>query len=239
MIDLHSHILYGIDDGSKSLGESLEMLELAEKEGVKDIVLTPHYVKDSIYNTNNKDKKKIFNALKKEVEFCGIGVNIYLGNEVYIDEDIDKLLSKEILTINNSRYLLMELPLNRKSIVIEEAIAKLQEKDIVPIIAHPERYLCYYKDYNFFRDLVDSGCLLQANVGSLFGKYGRKSKKILKELLKRDLISFFGSDIHSTENNFYKLDVRKKLIKMLRDEGKVDDLLVNNALKVLNNEKLY
>ena len=113
MKDLHSHILMGIDDGSKSLEESLEILKKAEQAGITDIVLTPHYIKNSKYDANNQKKKKLLNELSKEARALGINVKLYLGNEVFIDNDIIKLIaSKKIAKINNTRYILIELPMS-------------------------------------------------------------------------------------------------------------------------------
>ena len=113
MIDLHSHILYGIDDGSKSLETSLEILSIAYTGGVTDIVVTPHYIKDSKYQANNTKKLELLNNLKQELKIRNININLYLGNEVYITEGIPELIKTDISTINNSKYLLMEFPMAR------------------------------------------------------------------------------------------------------------------------------
>lgn len=238
MIDLHSHILYGIDDGSQNLETSLEILTQAYTGGVTDIVVTPHYIKDSKYHANNTEKKELLNTLQKELQKKGIKINLYLGNEVYISDSIPSLLKTDISTINNSKYLLMEFPMARKSVIIEEVLDELEDSDIIPIIAHPERYLAYYKDYEFFYKLKERGCYLQSNIGSLYNEYGRKAKKMLKELLKRNLIDFFGSDIHSPNQEIYIRPIKKDLLKIVKDENKVEDILTNNARKVLNNEEL-
>ena len=238
MIDLHSHILYGIDDGSKSLETSLEILSIAYTGGVTDIVVTPHYIKDSKYQANNTKKLELLNNLKQELKIRNININLYLGNEVYITEGIPELIKTDISTINNSKYLLMEFPMARKSIITEEVLDELEDNDIIPIIAHPERYLAYYKDYDFFYKLKERGCYLQANIGSLYNEYGRKARKMIKELLKRNLIDFFGSDIHSPNQEIYTRPIKKDLLKIVKDEQKVEDLLINNAKKVLSNKEL-
>ena len=238
MIDLHSHILYGIDDGSKTIEESLEILDKAFAGGVTDIVVTPHYIKDSKYKANNNEKMQLLNHLKEELKKRNININLYLGNEVYIDEGIPELIQSDISTINGSNYLLMEFPLGSKSLIIDEVIDELQENGIVPIIAHPERYLSYYKDYDFFYDLKERGCYLQGNIGSIYGHYGRKTKKMMKGLLKRNLIDFFGSDIHHPHQDFYEHNFRKDLQKIVKDDKIVEDLLTNNAKKVIENRKL-
>lgn len=238
MKDLHTHILYGIDDGAKSLEESLEILKKASINGVTDIILTPHYIKNSIYNANNKEKEKLLNTLKKELIKNTINIKLYLGNEVYIDEDIPKLLKNNIKTLNNSRYILIELPLTNKSPVLNEALYNIKQANLIPIIAHPERYIRYYKDYNFFNELINQGCLLQANIGSLYGFYGIRSKKMFKELLKRNMIHFIASDIHHSNNNIYDKKIKKDLIKIVKDDKIVEDLLINNISRVLKDEQI-
>ena len=103
MKDIHSHILYGIDDGSKSIDESILLLKEMEKNGVEELILTPHYIEDSKYNCNNNSKNKIFEELKKEVKKENIHIKLYLGNEVFITPRFIELLDKkEIQTLNNS-----------------------------------------------------------------------------------------------------------------------------------------
>jgi len=239
MKDLHSHILYDIDDGARSLEESLEILKKAFNNGVTDIVLTPHYIKDSMYDVNNQEKIKKLKKLQEELKRNKIDINLYLGNEVYVDDEIVELIENDyIKTINDSRYVLIELPLNSKYSMLEEVLFKLKKKNLVPIIAHPERYICYYNDYDFFDNLIKSGCLFQCNIGSLYGYYGTKSKRMLKGFLKRRMVHFFGSDIHHAASDIYEKDIRKTLFKILKDEEKVDRLLNKNIELVLKNKEL-
>jgi len=237
MKDIHTHILYGIDDGAKSLDESLKILEKAFQNGVRDIVLTPHYIKDSRFSTDNKEKKELLAKIQNELNKREIFINLYLGNEVYIDLDIVNLLDKnEIHTINGSKYILMELPLNNEFLLLDEVLYVLKKANLIPIIAHPERYLAYYENYEFFCDLIKKGCLFQANIGSLYGFYGKKSKKMLKGLLKRDMIHFFGSDIHSENSDIYAKNIEKDLLKIIKNKEKVKKLLDENVDKVLKNQ---
>lgn len=234
MIDIHTHILHGIDDGPNTLEESIEIIKQAQKNNITDIVLTPHYIKNSRYNANNSNKSLLLKELKKELKKRNININLYLGNEVYITDEIISLY-KEISTINNSRYILIELPLNHKYLFTEKVINELINNHLIPIIAHPERYTKYYKDYHFFETLVEKGCLLQGNIGSLYGIYGLKSKKMLKELLKRNLIHIIASDIHKPTSKIYKKSISKPILKILKKQSKVDDLLINNPKKIINN----
>ena len=233
MIDTHSHILFGIDDGARNINESINILKKASNNGITDIILTPHYVPNSKYNCNNQDKQRLLNNLKEELIKNNIDINLYLANEVYLDLEISNLLENDISTINGSRYILIELPMNRKTDILEDVIYDLNELNIIPIIAHPERYTAYYKDYAFFQDLIDKGCLLQGNVGSLYNNYGIKAKRMLKGLLKKRMISVMGSDIHHETSNIYEKNISKDLSKLLKDKSYVEDILVNNARKIL------
>jgi protein-tyrosine phosphatase len=136
MRDLHNHLLFGIDDGSRNIDESVELLKQMEEEHVTDIMLTPHYIIGSNYNANNAKKKKLLNELKKKTK-----INLYYGNEVYIDNDVVEYIKKgEISTLNDSRYLLVEFPLNEKLDLAFTLIQNIIKCGYVPIIAHPERY---------------------------------------------------------------------------------------------------
>lgn len=237
MIDIHSHILYGIDDGAKTIDESLNILKKAYSSGVTDIVLTPHYIINSKYNCNNQDKLKLLNNIKKKMNEENIDINLYLGNEVYVDSGISDLIQKDISTLNGSRYMLIELPMNRKSTIIDDILYELSKNNIIPVIAHPERYTAYYKDYEFFYDLIEKGCLLQSNIGSLYGMYGIKAKRMIKGLLKRRMITLMGSDIHHETGDIYSKNIDKDLLKLLKDKDYVDDILINNARSVIDSSK--
>ena len=236
MKDIHTHILYDVDDGSATIEESIEMLRIASNNNVTDVVLTPHYINHTKFNINNKTKEKLLKELKKELSKRNIEINLYLGNEVYIDKNIISLY-KEISTINNSRYILIELPLNNKYPFLDEVLIELKNNNLIPIIAHPERYTVYYKNYDFFEYLVQKGCLLQGNIGSLYGMHGRKAKKMLKELLKRNLIHVIASDTHHNAK-IYKKNINKKLLRIIKDIHMVEKLLETNPDKIIKNKEI-
>ncbi len=235
MRDIHSHILYGIDDGARTLSESIKILDNLYRKGVTDIILTPHYIKSSKYNVNNREKFDLFLKLKTAYK----KINLYLGNEVYVDEDLVDLLKKgEVATLNNSNYLLMELPMNSKIKDLDSIIYDLMRNGIIPIIAHPERYTYVQEDISYIDSLIDMGVLFQGNYESLFGKYGKKSEKTLKKLLKKNYISFLGSDVHRENHIDHTEEVYSKLYKIYKDRKKVKDLIDTNILKVINNEEI-
>lgn len=238
MIDIHSHILPGIDDGSRSMDESIEILKCAEICGVTDIIVTPHYIAGSKYITNNIDKKELLSSLKKEIKKKKININLYLGNEVYVENNMLELIEKgEISTLHNTKYLLFELPLNYEFNGVEDLIFNLRCKKIIPIIAHPERYSFLKKNPSLIQDLIDAGALFQSNIGSFLGTYGKEAKDTVMLFLKHNMITFISSDIHRRNNNFYeKIKDLKVLLKKYISEEEINNLLCENARKILNKE---
>lgn len=236
MKDLHTHILFGIDDGASNLEESIEMLKKLQENGVTDVMLTPHYIEKSIYNCNNKEKEKIFKKIKEELKQKNLNINIYLGNEVMINNNLITLLKDEITTLNGSRYLLIELPMNNEFKDLDLIIKELIQNKIIPIIAHPERYYYVIKDHKWVKNYLEMGVLFQGNYESLFGKYGYHCKKTLKKLLKINAIHFLGSDIHKKNATCNLNKLNKKLKRIIKDEKTIKKLTNDNFTKVIKNE---
>ena len=240
MIDIHNHSLFSIDDGSKSIEESINILKKAVANGYTDIILTPHYRKVQNFTCNNMDKYKKYLELKTEVENQNLPINLYLGNEITVDEDLFYYLNaKEAMPLNGSRYVLIELPLDHEFEEIDEVIDRLFEKGNVPIIAHPERY-SYYTDLTLFDELFKKGVLFQGNIGSLFGKYGANVKVKIEEMIQKHMIYFMSTDIHHDNQTSYDLAQKayKKVEELMKSSKLADDLFTNNAKKVINNEDI-
>ncbi len=238
MRDLHSHLLYGIDDGSRSLEESIELLKKLEKEGIDSILLTPHYIENSKFSCNNSTKMAIFKELKEKVVREKININLYIGNEVFFTENFLNLLAnQEIITLNNSKYLLFEFPMSRIYNNTSKIIFELLNKDYIPILAHPERYKLFQEHPEEIEKYLRMGVQLQGNVSSLFGEYGKESRKTIEKFLKKKFYTFLGTDIHR-ELNFNSKKLIKKLKKITKDQKYLDDILENNFDKVIRNEDL-
>lgn len=203
MIDIHNHIMYGIDDGCKTLEETLEVLKEAYENGIHSIILTPHYIKGSKFEANNLEKNKLLKEIKAKANEKDINVKLFIGNEVYIENNmLDLLEKKEIASLNNSRYLLFELPMGSEINNLSEIIFNLRIANIVPIIAHPERYFQFQKNPELLIPLIEQGCLFQGNLGSLSGYYGKEVKKTLLTMLKHNYIHFIASDVHHPESHY-------------------------------------
>ena len=236
--DLHSHILYGIDDGSKTIEESIVLLKKMEKAGTKELILTPHYIENSKYNANNRSKEALFRQLKKKAKEEKINIDLYLGNEVFFSNNMIELIKKgEIKTLNKSKYLLFEFPMTRFYNNSLEVINQLVSNGYIPVLAHPERYTEFQKNPSLVIEYLKSGVLLQGNFTSLFGKYGRHSRKVLKLYLKNKWVTFIGSDAHH-EVAYDNKKLEKMLLKITKDKEYTEELLSKNFDKVINNEDI-
>ena len=185
MIDVHNHVLFGIDDGSKNIEESINILKNMYAIGYTDVIATPHYISNDLYDTNNKKKKEILEILKNKLREDNIPMNLYLGNEVFIQDNIDKkIINGKIYSLNNSQYILIELPLNERINDDLDIIYELITTGAKVVLAHPERNRVFQQDIKELDNFLELGVLLQGNIDSLSGKYGKKAKTIFKIILK-------------------------------------------------------
>lgn len=200
MVDLHSHLIWSIDDGSKSKEMTINMLKQAEEGGTTKLVLTPHYLKGH-YEVQIDEVKKRAEEVRKLVKELGLNLDIYCGQEVYYSEYIlESYLNKEIGTINDSRYMLIEFNMRNFSIKeVIEILYELQLRGIVPVIAHPERYYRFINNPSLINEFIKEGFLFQLNLGSITGDFGKDVRKTAEVFLKNKIYSFIGSDAHRDE----------------------------------------
>lgn len=237
MIDIHSHIIPNVDDGARNVEETFNILKEAQEAGFTDVILTSHFLLN-YYETNAQElifwKEKLQEVLKKQ----GTKINLHSGMEIYITNQMEELLeNKKILTLANSRYMLIELPLATNVKYFDYVVYYLEAKGIKPIIAHPERYKCVQKDPDIVEEYIEKGCLIQCNYGSIVNLYGREAEKTIKTLLKKNQVHFLGSDVHR-ENGTYLiiLDAIKKIRKII-GENKINEITTINPKKILQNEE--
>lgn len=240
MVDLHSHILPNIDDGSKSKKESLAILKKASENGITDIVLTPHYILGSAYNSAKKKNEELLNDLKETLRKENIPLNLYLGNEIYIDDSLVKKLKEGVFSsLNDTKYVLFELPMNNEYKALKQILFDLQSNGYIPVIAHPERYYFLKENPKRIEELIEAGALFQSNIGSLFSRYGKEAKKTLELFLKHHMITFLSSDIHHETDTFYEDIPRlKKILRNIISEEYMEELLTTNGKKLLQNERI-
>ncbi len=236
MIDLHSHIIYGIDDGAKTLEDAEAIIEIAIKNKVKAIFLTPHYILDSKYMANNKKKKAILSELKRKYKDK---IDLYLGNEIYVNDDIHELVKKGEISPLGNKYLLIELPIYNEYPNLENYLFTLRDLGYKIIIAHPERYYYFYQDFNKVLNFQRQGIYFQGNYMSIYNTYGKMAKKLFIKILKHHCYSFMASDIHSSKQKYYqKLARAKEKIAEYTNKEYANDIFYNNAAKIITNEEI-
>ncbi|WP_163194452.1 tyrosine-protein phosphatase [Clostridium thermarum] len=194
MIDFHSHIMPGVDDGSSDIDMTMDMLENSLSQGVEYICATPHFIVGEYELQWEKYQEK----LKLMQEKAEGKIEIIQGMEIYINPDLPRLYSeKKIWGINNKKYLLIELPMQQFPIYTEKIFYELRLLGAAPILAHPERNLSIMKKPELLIDLIEQGNLAQMNAGSLAGIYGTDIKKFAEKLVGMNLIHMLGSDAHN------------------------------------------
>lgn len=232
MIDIHSHIIAAIDDGSKNLDYSLKMLKIAEESGTEKIVATPHYYMGRYEEKYSTVKEQVY-YLSKVAKKNNINIEIFLGQEVLIHKKTVELYEKGYIgTINNTSYMLVEFPMTTWEHYYMDVLYELRVRGINPIIAHPERYKFIHEDISNINKFLEEGYLFQINTGSLEGIFGKNVEKISKELIKNRICNFIGSDAHSI--NTRKPDMKKgaEIIETM-DKALYNEIIINskNLLK--------
>lgn len=239
MIDMHCHIIPGIDDGSKNLETTIGMAIKAVNYGYKGIFATSHYI-EGAHETLKSDIQGKVQALNDVLLQRGINLKVYQGNEVYFTPNVVELLQEgKVCTLNNSRYFLMEFPMSGLVFNMEQVIGQAIRAGYVPVIAHPERYEFVTKDIKKLLPLIEEGALLQINVASIMGLYGSTAKKNVIKLLKNNMVHLIGTDAHDTSKVYDLYEKGIKKISKLVDSKKLDTILNENPNNILNNEYVY
>lgn len=234
MIDIHSHLLYGVDDGAKTIEDSISILSDLKDLGYTDVILTPHYIKDSHYDSTRSENLKRLKVLREELQNNNININVYLGNEIYIDDDIEDFLNNNVISsLNDSNFLLIELPMSGEYPNYKEIFNYLIKKNYNVILAHPERYMAFQKDFSKIEELSEIGVYFQCNIESIVGRYGKTAKKTIKKILKAHKINFLATDIHHKRNKEDFLKAKKLILKYITKE-EFNILTYENPSKIIN-----
>ncbi len=196
VVDIHSHMIPGIDDGSKSMKESVAMVRQLHALGYKKVITTPHIMSHRYPNSSQIILDGLA-KLREELSRQGVDIVVEAAAEYYLDEHLRSLVAKkEILTFGKN-CLLFELSYNVKPINLERWIALMQEAGYQPVLAHPERYQYMRRDFNIYQQLKDMGVYLQVNINSLNGFYAPEAKQTALKLANKGMIDFLGSDAHA------------------------------------------
>jgi len=237
MTDIHCHLLYGVDDGASDIQESVELLQKLKKVGFNKVIITPHFIFGTEYDSDNELKLSRFNKIKRILEYNHIDIEVFLGNEIFINDNIDGYIEDGlIMPLANTKYLLIEFPFHNKVIGLEDILYNLTCKGYIPIIAHPERYTYFQSDYKLVDSLKNEGVLFQCNYASILGYYGKNSEKLMKYLLKKKYVDYLGTDLHKMGKT-YVLDNFEKIEHKIKKITGSDyyQKIMDNCEEIVNN----
>lgn len=211
-VDIHSHLLPGLDDGVRSQEEALTILKFFESRGYEKVITTPH-INPELFSNSEENILRTLQVMQEKISEKGMQIKLEAAAEYFIGKEFLQALEqqKEILTFGD-RYVLIETSFFSKPIIFDEVIFKLKSADYIPVLAHPERYQYLANDITWLREIREKGVKLQLTLSSLVGMYGKEPKQLAERLLKYKMVDFLGSDIHR-ENQIELLTraLRKKV----------------------------
>ncbi len=238
MLDMHTHIIPSIDDGSKNLKETIQIIKEGADSGIHTIVATPHYLEGKYENTKENILIRV-EYLNEYLKNSGINVSIVGGSEILVCPDIIELLkSGKLCTLNGSRYILIEFAVNLRNTKACQIIKQIIDEGYIPIIAHPERYIYVQKNIKDVFKYVEAGALIQMNIGSLIGDYGEEARETAVKLLKHNLIHTWGSDTHYIRRIYERLQEGLDELKRIVGEDMFKLIIDINPNHIYNNEDI-
>lgn len=234
MIDLHSHILPGLDDGARNLEEAMEMARLAVESGVTAMVATPHCV-----DRNARQVRGATLMLRDALQEAGIPLRLYMGMEIFgTPQTAGLLLDKKLFTVNNSRYPLIEFSFQASGQSQTQILQSVIRAGYRPLVAHPERYSSIRNDPELANLWKRMGCLFQINRGSLLGRFGSDPRQMALELVNRGFATVVASDAHHcTMRTPWMQDIHEFLTREISPLA-ADYLLLHNPGSILKNKQL-
>lgn len=238
MIDMHNHILFGVDDGAKTLYESIELIKEEIQKGVTHIIVTPHFNKRNYYLFQDKISVN-FQLLKEAIEKEDLNVQLYLGNEVYLEPtNYISTLDNGFYTLADSKYILVEFNEIIPPDNIPEMCYEISICGYIPIIAHIERYEILYDNKKLLVEILGEGALLQVNASSIINKENNERNKFAHYLLKNELVSFAASDVHNNTTRKFYLDEAYKVVCQTNGKSYADKIFSLNQLGIINNKEI-
>lgn len=237
MIDLHTHILPGLDDGAEDLADSLGLAELALAGGVEMLVATPHSNQIGLFeNYASQALEQVFQKFQMALAQEQLPLKVYLGMEIFASEHLaEKIRMGKLISLNRSRYYLVEFAFDEEPSMIRHYMEQIFAAGGVPLIAHPERYFCVQDYPALVYEWLRMGCFTQINKGSLFGRFGRHSAQTAEVLLQNRLVTCVASDAHSLHmRTTYMKDAQEYLIEQFGDD-EMYRLVVENPGRIVRN----
>ncbi len=238
MVDLHHHLLPGLDDGSPDLATSVEMARIAEAEGITHIVCTPHA--NSRFPFEPERNAALLSELRRALDSEGIRVALGQGCDFHISYDNvrDALANPSRYSVNGHDYLLIELPDYSISPNMQETFYELRLNGLIPILTHPERNPILQRDPDRMLPWLRDGLLCQVTAGSVTGEMGRQAEKLAKRMLENRWVHFIATDAHNTTSRAPKMRKAHDLIAKRYGSGYAEMICLHNPLAVFDGQTL-
>jgi protein-tyrosine phosphatase len=234
LIDLHCHVLPGIDDGAKDLETSLAMARMASSDGISTIACTPHIL-PGVYNNIGAAIRQAVARLRESVSEAEIPIRLVAGADVHIAADLDVQLGNgRALTLNDSRYLLLEPPHHQLPRRLPDLIFGLQAAGYVPIVTHPERLSWIEGHYDLIKRLVRNSVLMQITAGSLMGRFGRRPRYWAERMLDDGLCHLLATDAHDTKQRPPRMAEARELVAQRLGQDEATHLVLTRPWGILN-----
>ena len=238
MIDLHCHILPGIDDGAKSLENSLEMARIAVADGITIAACTPHIL-PGVYNNSGPNIKAAVAQLSAALIRADLPLRLVTGADVHVAPDLGaQLRDGRALTINDSRYFLLEPPHHVLPPRLTDHIFGLQAAGFQPILTHPERLTWIEGHYRLIKQFVYNGVLIQLTAGSLVGRFGRRPQYWADRILDEGLCHVLASDAHNTEQRAPRMSDAREMVARKLGEEEATNLVLTRPQAILDDAPL-
>lgn len=233
-IDMHCHILPNVDDGSRDIEQSVRMLRIAYDDGIRKIIVTPHY-HIGRYIVDYDRCEEALALLKKRAEAEGIGIELYSGAEVwYFSDAVGLLEENKIHTLAGSRYVLMEFEPGVDYSRIKQCVNECVMNGYIPVIAHVERYLCMLERDEGCEELKRMGARLQINASGIVSREYKSMRKFIKSILKKHLVAFVATDAHSDGHRRPVLGQAYEYVCKKYGGDYADRIFYENQMKILN-----
>lgn len=236
LIDIHSHILPGVDDGADNMEESMQMLRMAAEDGISQIILTPHN-KPGRRNVSYAGIVERIDRLRDGMEQEGLTISLYAGSELYYRSGLsEEIENGNAATMADSHYVLTEFSPSDDYDYIRKGIYSLLAAGYHPILAHVERYHNVCGRKSGVEELANMGCYIQVNAGSVMGNFGFAACQFTRKLLKQRLVSFVATDAHDTDRRTPYLSECAEYVGKKMGESYSQEIFCDNPMRVIKDE---
>ena len=239
MIDIHSHVLFDMDDGAEDMETSIELCRDSYMNGCDSLVLTPHFFEYSHLEDFIEERDMRITLLREALEKENIPLELLPGAEVFLSDRVFGADNLDELTINGTKYLLCEMPLTPfDTHNVIRWFDELIDRSYVPVLAHPERYYEFHQNYDLIDELIERNIIFQVNIDSLIGENGFLAQEMSVDMISRDIAKIIASDAHDLEYRHTRLIEKLNQLPNIITEELVEKCFIENPKKIINNQDI-